>query len=202
MNNKTFKWIVCLCVMSTIWLVYAILAATFTYNSAFQPNQIMCIVSAIYLFIVLLVIMVGNISKVRMLMFMTSLYSIGVCIRSVFGVLISILVVDKPENKLWFAILDVLALPFTGFYYIASLLTSHFVTEMYWLGLVCVSIIILCLSLVGFMAVTGRNKKIQYNNKRQYKNKQYIHDMIKLKEQQIEENNKFLEKISYGDKKD
>lgn len=192
MSKKTFRWIVYLCVMSALWLISAALAAIFTYSSAFEPNKVMCIISGIYLFILLLVIMVGNIAKVRMLMFMTSLYSIGVCIRSVFGVLISILIIDKPENKLWFAILEALTLPFTGFYYIASLLTSHFVTEIYWLGLVCISIIVLCFSLIGFMAVTGRNKKS--------KNRKYIDDMAKLKREKIEENIKFLEKISYSDK--
>ncbi len=197
MSSKTFKWIVYLCVMSVLWLVSATLAATFTYYSAFKPSKIMSIISGAYLFILLIIIMVGNIARVRMLMFMTSLYSIGVCIRSVFGVLISILIIDKPENKLWFAILDALTLPFTGFYYIASLLTAHFVTEIYWIGLACISMIILCFSLVGFMAVTGRNKKLIYASQ----NKKHIDDMIKLKTERIEENNKFLEKISYNDKK-
>ena len=197
MSSKSFKWIVYLSVMSFLWLISAALAATFTYDSAFKPSKIMSIISGVYLFVLLLVIMVGNIARVRMLMFMTSLYSIGVCIRSVFGVLISILIIDEPHNKLWFSILDALTLPFTGFYYIASLLTSHFVTEIYWIGLACISMIILCFSLVGFMAVTGRNKKVIYASE----NKKHIDDMIRLKTEQIEENNKFLEKISYSDKK-
>lgn len=197
MSSKAFKWIVYLSVMSAIWLISAALAATFTYDSAFKPSKIMSIISGLYLFVLLLVIMVGNIARVRMLMFMTSLYSIGVCVRSVFGVLISILIIDEPQNKLWFSILDALTLPFTGFYYIASLLTSHFVTEIYWIGLGCISMIILCFSLVGFMAVTGRNKKVIYVSE----NKKHIDDMIRLKTERIEENNKFLEKISYSDKK-
>lgn len=197
MSSKAFKWIVYLSVMSAIWLISAALAATFTYDSAFKPSKIMSIISGLYLFVLLLVIMVGNIARVRMLMFMTSLYSIGVCVRSVFGVLISILIIDEPQNKLWFSILDDLTLPFTGFYYIASLLTSHFVTEIYWIGLGCISMIILCFSLVGFMAVTGRNKKVIYVSE----NKKHIDDMIRLKTERIEENNKFLEKISYSDKK-
>lgn len=196
MSKKTVRWIVYLCSMSVLWLIGAALAATFTYSSAFRPSKIMSIISGIYLFILFSVIMVGNIAKVRMLMFMTSLYSIGVCIRSVFGVLISILIIDKPENKLWFSILDVLTLPFAGFYYISSLLTSHFVTEIYWIGLGCISMIMLCFSILGFMAVTARNKKGEN------KNKQYIDDIIKLKKERIEENNKFLEKISYSDKKE
>ena len=197
MDKKTTRWIFWLCIMSFVWILSASLAAIFTYNAKFQPSKAMAIISGVYLCILFLVIAVGNIVRVRLLMFMTSIYSIGACVRSVYGVLIATLIIDKPESKLWFYILDVITLPFTGFYYIDSLLTSHFVTEIYWIGLFCVSLMVLCFSLAGFMAVTGRNKKTDKQSNKQ----KYIDDIRLKKQEQIEQNIKFIEEIFYNDKK-
>lgn len=115
-----------------------------------------CIASCVYLGVLLLVLAVGNFARVRFLLFLEILYGIGVLIRSILGVLVALLLIDPPADWGAEGFFNMLVRPLAGLEYIAAQLTSHFVTEIYWLGLALSATILVFLACAATMAVGSR----------------------------------------------
>lgn len=109
-----------------------------------------------YLGVLLAVMAVGNFARVRTLLAMEMLYGVAVLFRAVIGTLTALLFIEQPIAEEWGGFFDTMVRPLSGLEYVAAQLTSHFITEIYWLGLGLSATILVFLACVAFMAVGSR----------------------------------------------
>lgn len=169
--RERMRWAFWLAVGMIIWLAGALSVTFYLDGQGGAIGKQECIASSVYLGVMFLVMAVGNFGRVRFLLTLQMLYSIGVLFRSVEGTLTALLLIEFPMSGRVDALLSTLVRPFAGFRYIAAQLTSHFIIEIYWLGLGLSATILVFLACVSIMAVGSRigRERVQRQRHRQQK---------------------------------
>lgn len=150
------EWVVWLTAGLSVWIAGAFLATVCLDRLNPEIGKQHCVISCLYLIILLAVMAIGNFARVRTLLALEMLYGSTVFFRSIIGTLTALLILENPLVHPWNEIFDALVRPLTGLEYVAAQLTSHFVTEIYWVGLGLSATIVIFLACVSFMAVSSR----------------------------------------------
>ena len=150
------RWAFYLAMGIVIWLIGALLVTFYLDAQGDAVQRSSCIASGVYLFILLFVMAFGNFGRVRLLLVLQILYSLGVLYRAVVGAMAALLLIEGQLEGRTAAFLDALVRPLAGFRYIAGQLTSHFVAEIYWLGLALSATMLVFLASLSIMAVGSR----------------------------------------------
>lgn len=148
-------WVSWLIAGLAIWLASAILVSLYLDRLPDTAGGRACAASCVYVATLLAVTAIGDFARVRTLLVLQTLYGVGVLVRSAFGAAYALLFLES-EGKSWLNALDVLVRPLRGMEYVASQLTAHFVTEIYWLGLGFGATILVFLACVARMAAGNR----------------------------------------------
>lgn len=138
-----------------VWLASAVLVSLYLDRLPDTAGGRACAASCVYVAVLLIVTAIGDFARVRTLLVVQALYGIGVLVRSAFGVAYALLFLEVEQGS-WLNLLDVLVRPLRGMEYVASQLTAHFVTEIYWLGLGFGATILVFLACVARMAAGNR----------------------------------------------
>ena len=150
------EWLLWLLAGIGIWLAGAFWISWYLGGSSEAAGPAACVVSCLYLGVLFLVMGIGMFARVRMLLTLEMLYGVGVLFRAVIGVLTALLFIERPVGERWGRLFDALVRPLGGLEYVASRLTSHFVTEIYWMGLGLIAMILTFLACAAFMSVGNR----------------------------------------------
>ncbi len=150
------EWVIWLTAGLAVWIAGAFLATVCLDRLNPVIGKQHCVISCLYLVILLAVMAIGNFARVRTLLALEMLYGSAVFFRAVVGTLTALLILDNPLAHPWSGIFDALVRPLTGLEYVAAQLTAHFVTEIYWVGLGLSATIVIFLACVSFMAVSSR----------------------------------------------
>ncbi len=155
-SRRKAEWALWLAAGLAIWLAGAFLITAYLDGSSGAAGRPECIASCVYLGVLLAVMAVGNFARVRTLLAMEMLYGVAVLFRAVVGTLTALLFIEQPIAEKWGGFFDTMVRPLSGLEYVAAQLTSHFITEIYWLGLGLSATILVFLACVAFMAVGSR----------------------------------------------
>ena len=168
MTEERLTWAVWLTGGVSAWIACAVLVSTYLGRWSEGPSRGQCIASSVYVAVLLLVTAIGNFARVRTLLTLQAIYGIGVFVRSVAGAVCALMFIELNEipGAAWIAWLDILVRPLYGLQYAAAKLTSHFITEIYWLGLALCATILVFLSCVARMAVTNRLARARQQRQR------------------------------------
>ena len=134
-SRRKAEWALWLAAGLAIWLAGAFLITAYLDGSSGAAGRPECIASCVYLGVLLAVMAVGNFARVRTLLAMEMLYGVAVLFRAVIGTLTALLFIEQPIAEKWGGFFDTMVRPLSGLEYVAAQLTSHFITEIYWLGL-------------------------------------------------------------------
>ncbi|MDR3765517.1 MAG: hypothetical protein Q3Y08_00560 [Butyricicoccus sp.] len=156
MTEERLTWAAWLTGGVSVWVACAVVVSSYLARWSGAPGRGQCIASGVYVAVLIGVMAVGNFARVRTLLTLEVLYGIGVFVRSVAGTVCALMFLELEEIPSWIAWLDLLTRPLYGLQYVAAQLTSHFITEIYWLGLALGATILVFLSCVARMAVTNR----------------------------------------------
>ena len=151
---------VCLGIGLAMWGIGAALVSLYLSRQDALTALPCCMVSCLYLVILLGVMAIGNFARVRTLLTLEMLYGIGVVVRSVLGVADSLFLLDMDGHN-WVMWLDKLTLPLGGLRYAATQLTAHFETELYWFITAICAAILLFLAYASRLAVRSRIARVR-----------------------------------------
>lgn len=154
--RERMRWVFWLAVGICIWLAGAFSVIFYLDGQGGAVGKPEFIASGVYLGVLFVVMAVGNFGRVRFLLALQIIYGMGVLLRSVMGTASALFFMEFPISGGVHTLLNALVRPFAGFRHVAAQLTSHFITEIYWLGLGLNAAILVFLACVSMMAVSSR----------------------------------------------
>lgn len=164
--RERVEWWIWLAAGLLVWLAGAFLVTFYLKGRGGAVGIEECAASCVYLGVLLAVLAIGNFARVRLLLLLEMIYGAAVIVRAVLGILVALLLIEQPLSENETHILDTLTAPFAGLEYIATLLTAHFITEIYWLGLALIATILVFLLCAAMMAVGTRIRRDRERERR------------------------------------
>lgn len=183
-SGRRAEWALWLAAGLIVWLAGAFLVTAYLESGSGAAGRPECIASCVYLGVLIAVMAIGNFARVRTLLALEMLYGVAVLFRAVIGTLTALLFIEQPLAGRWNGLFDTVVRPLAGLEYVAAQLTSHFVTEIYWLGLGLSATILVFLACVAFMAVgsrIGREREREHRRRQAAPEKKPVKAMTKAK---------------------